>query len=112
MFLPYSLLAAGALAVYRNIICFKMLHGLVYNNINSKFKGVDREVRTKKVIKWCSDIIYYSSTTIYSIIFFKHKSWFPLILEKTNWYDPAIFHGYPNRIIDDVTGYIEFYMIV
>lgn len=47
-----------------------MLYNLVYNNINSKYKGVDRQVRTKKVIKWCTDIFYYGATTVKYIIKF------------------------------------------
>lgn len=63
-----------------------MLYGFFINNIDKKYKGEDRKARATKAVKWSGDFIYYLSATVYSIIFFRHKKWFPLVLNK-DWYD-------------------------
>jgi len=69
-------------------------------------------VRAKKVVKWCTDIVYYSSTTIYAYVFFKEKSWYPLTLSKENWYDPNLFYMWPDKYTDDISIYIHYFFVI
>lgn len=76
-----ALLAALALTVYRNLIGSYMLTGFVSRHISKKYHGVDRDLRVKKVVKWITDIVYYSSCSIFACWAFGHKKWFPLSIK-------------------------------
>lgn len=64
-------------------------------------------MRTLKLCKWQFDIIYYSSTTIYSAVYFRKCPWFPKSLGGSNS-DPNLWQDYP-RISSDFRDQIVIY---
>jgi len=52
----------------------------IYQIINKRYEGEERERKTKYVLKLSYDSCFYSFTTIAAYIFFREEYWFPSII--------------------------------
>jgi len=55
----------------------RALYGPVYTIIEDKHQGEERVERTKRVVKWMYDVMYYGSLTCFVFLFFRDANFLP-----------------------------------
>ncbi|KRX00804.1 hypothetical protein PPERSA_01983 [Pseudocohnilembus persalinus] len=109
-FLAYSLIAGAAIWTCRHLLLEIFYHKL-YPVIPNSSTHEDRDLKTRKVIKWSCDILYYTSATVYGFYYFKDMAWFPLDF-KENYYNTGVMDDFPSVQQNELFPYIQFYIIV